>query len=113
MEVPSARQIIAARGLLGISQQTLAEGSGVSIAALKRFEAKADQSEDKANTRVGTISKLMVYLNGRGIAFLSHDDFKGVVKKKVTIFIVLNQNFDGIKGWTVYTRTKRAQKIRN
>ena len=64
MEVPSARQIIAARGLLGISQQRLAEGSGVSIAALKRFEAKADQSDDKANTRVGTISKLMVYLNG-------------------------------------------------
>ena len=55
MEVPSVRQIIAARGLLGISQQTLAEGSGVSIAALKRFEAKADQSDDKANTRVGTI----------------------------------------------------------
>ena len=39
MEVPCARQIIAARGLLGISQQKLAEGSGVSIAALKRFEA--------------------------------------------------------------------------
>ena len=82
MEVPSARQIIAARGLLVISQQTLAEGSGVSIAALKRFEAKADQSDDKANTRVGTISKLMAYLNGRGIAFLSHDDFKGVVLKE-------------------------------
>ena len=82
VEVPSARQIIAARGLLGISQLRLAEGSGVSIAALKRFEAKADQSDDKANTRVGTISKLMVYLNGRGIAFLSHDDFKGVVLKE-------------------------------
>lgn len=82
MEVPSARQIIAARGLLGISQQRLAEGSGVSIAALKRVEAKADQSDDKANIRVGTISKLMVYLNGRGIAFLSHDDFKGVVLKE-------------------------------
>ena len=48
MEVPSARQIIAARDLLGNSQQTLAEGSGVSIAALKRFEAKADQSDGKA-----------------------------------------------------------------
>jgi hypothetical protein len=24
----------------------------------------------------------MVYLNGRGIAFLSHDDFKGVVLKE-------------------------------
>ena len=44
MELPNARQIIAARGLLGISQQTLSESSGVSIAALKRFEAKADQS---------------------------------------------------------------------
>ena len=83
MEVPSARQIIAARGLLGISQQALAEGSGVSIAALKRFEAKADQSDDKANTRVGTISRLMVYLNRHGIAFLSHDDFKGVVLKEI------------------------------
>jgi len=82
MEVPSARQIIAARGLLGISQLTLAEGSGVSIAALKRFEAKADQSGYKANTRVGTILKLMVYLNSLGIAFLSHDDFKGVVLKE-------------------------------
>jgi len=47
-----------------------------------RCAKKADQSDDKANTRVGTISKLMVYLNGRGIAFLSHDDFKGVVLKE-------------------------------
>jgi hypothetical protein len=31
---------------------------------------------------VGTISKLMLYLNSRGIAFLSHDDFKGVVLKE-------------------------------
>ena len=54
----------------------------MTIVALKRFEAKADQSDDKANTRVGTLSKLMVYLNGRGIAFLSHDDFKGVVLKE-------------------------------
>ena len=82
MELPCARQIIAARGLLGISQQTLSENSGVSIAAIKRFEAKADQSDDKANARVGTISKLMVYLNARGIAFLSYDDFKGVVLKE-------------------------------
>jgi hypothetical protein len=82
MEVPSTRRIVATRSLLGISQQILAEGSGVFIAALKRFEAKADQSDDKANTRVGTISKLVVYLNGRGIAFLSHDDFKGVVLKE-------------------------------
>jgi hypothetical protein len=54
----------------------------VSIAALKRFEEKEDQSDDKANTRVGTISKLMVYLNGRGITFLSHYDFKGVALKE-------------------------------
>ena len=81
MELPCARQIIAARGLLGISQQTLSESSGVSIAALKRFEAKADQSSEKLNTRMGTISKLTTYLNRRGIAFLSHSDFKGVILK--------------------------------
>ena len=83
MELPCARQIIAARGLLGISQQTLSERSGVSIAALKRFEAKADQSSEKLNTRVGTISKLTNYLSGRGIAFLSHRDFKGVILKDI------------------------------
>ena len=83
MELPCARQIIAARGLLGISQQTLSESSGVSIAALKRFEAKADQSSEKLNTRVGTISKLTTYLTSRGIAFLSHDDFKGVILKDI------------------------------
>ena len=83
MELPCARQIIAARGLLGISQQKLSENSGVSIAALKRFEAKADQSSEKLNTRVGTISKLTAYLTGRGIAFLSHDDFKGVILKDI------------------------------
>jgi hypothetical protein len=54
----------------------------VSIAALKRFESKADQSDGKANTRVGTISKLMLYLNSHGIAFLSHIDFEGVVIKE-------------------------------
>jgi len=83
MELPCARQIIAARGLLGISQQTLSENSGVSIAALKRFEAKPDQSSGKLNTRVGTISKLTTYLNKRGIAFLSHSDFKGVILKDI------------------------------
>ena len=83
MELPCPRQIIAARGLLGISQQTLSESSGVSIAALKRFEAKADQSSEKLNTRVGTISKLTTYLHRRGIAFLSHDDFKGVILKDI------------------------------
>ena len=83
MELPCARQIIAARGLLGISQQTLSERSGVSIAALKRFEAKADQSSEKLNTRMGTISKLTTYLNGQGIAFLSHNDFKGVILKDI------------------------------
>ena len=83
MELPCPRQIIAARGLLGISQQTLSESSGVSIAALKRFEAKADQSSEKLNTRMGTISKLTTYLQRRGIAFLSHDDFKGVILKDI------------------------------
>ena len=83
MEIPSARQIIAARGILGISQQTLSEHSGVSIAALKRFEAKADQTSAKLNTRVGTITKLTTYLNKCGIAFLNHDDFTGVILKEV------------------------------
>ena len=83
MELPCARQIIAARGLLGISQQTLSESSGVSIAALKRFEAKADQSSENLNTRVGTISKLTTYLNRQGTAFLSHSDFKGVILKDI------------------------------
>ena len=83
MEIPTAKQIIAARGLLGLSQIELAEGSGVSISALKRFEAKAHQFVEISPTRAATISKLTLHLNSLGIAFLSHNEFNGVVLKEV------------------------------
>jgi transcriptional regulator with XRE-family HTH domain len=60
---PTPRMVIAARGLLSLSQQDLADAAGVSFSALRRFESGSE------STRLGTLTKLAVALNARGIRF--------------------------------------------
>jgi predicted transcriptional regulator len=82
MDIPSARQIIAARALLGINQEKMAEGSGVAVATIRRFEASGSQAKAEVSYRVSTMLKLISFLESRGIQFLFEEDAVGVKLNK-------------------------------
>ncbi|EME69052.1 hypothetical protein H261_15365 [Paramagnetospirillum caucaseum] len=67
----SARQIRAARALLGWSQQDLADRAIISVNALRRLEA------EQVDPRLSTISAIKAALEGAGIEFQSADQTKG------------------------------------
>jgi len=81
MDIPSARQIIAARALLGINQEKMAKGSGVAVATIRRFEASGGQSNSEIGLRISTMLKLTSFLESKGIQFLFADDGNGVKLK--------------------------------
>ena len=62
----SSAQLRAARGLLGLSSQQLAESSGVSWATIKRFE----DAEGIPQSRGGTLDRLVAALEASGVEFL-------------------------------------------
>lgn len=66
-------QIRAARALLGINQQVLAERSGVGIATIKRIEAAGGVLIGNAQT----LLKLQKALEAAGIAFIDPSGGKG------------------------------------
>ena len=71
VDLASASQIRAARVLLGWTQQRLAEAAKVSLNALARLE------QDKADSRVGTFTKIVRALEKGGIELLAPADGKG------------------------------------
>jgi transcriptional regulator with XRE-family HTH domain len=71
----SARQIRAARALLGWSRRQLAAASGVSEGTIKAIEHSA------VDTRLTTIDKLGGVFAGQSIAFVADDPWTGVVIK--------------------------------
>lgn len=62
----TARQMKAARALLGIDQRTLAERSGVSLPTIQRMEA----SEDNVRANVDTLVKVVQALEQAGIELI-------------------------------------------
>lgn len=75
----SARQIKAARALLGWSQQEIAKKLDISIITVKRIE-----KEGMVNTRAGTVEALEKMFTGAGIEFIDDKTKEGAVilKKK-------------------------------
>lgn len=71
MIIPS--QIRAARALVGLSQQSLAESSGVGLATIKRIEASGHQVSGNART----LQRLQVALESHGVRFLDADKDAG------------------------------------
>lgn len=65
----SINQVKAARALLGWSQETLAEASGVSEPTIKRLEA----AEGDLGGRPDTIEKITGALEAAGIEFISEN----------------------------------------
>lgn len=75
----SARQMKAARALLGMDQKALAELSGVSLPTIRRMEG----SEDNVRANVDTLVKVVQALEGAGIELIgegstSSDGGRGV-----------------------------------
>jgi len=62
----TATQLRAARALLGIDQQTLADMSGVSLPTIQRMEA----SQGNVRGVVDTLTKVVEALNAAGIELL-------------------------------------------
>ena len=66
-------QIRAARGLVGISQDELAEFAGVGVATIRRIEAARDRVSGNAQTLV----RIQRALESMGIIFIDQDDEQG------------------------------------
>ena len=67
----SARQIRAARALLGWSQQDLADRAIISVNALRRLEA------EQVDPRMSTVTAVKAALEGAGVDFQPADLAKG------------------------------------
>ena len=63
---PSSVQIRAARGLLGIPSERLAEMSGVGWATIRRFE----EASGIPPSRTGTLERVKLALEDAGIEFI-------------------------------------------
>jgi len=70
----TARQIRAARALLGWTQETLADKALVSLTALKRLE-----SENDLKVHESTSDQIRRALEAAGIVFLNSDRGQGVM----------------------------------
>jgi transcriptional regulator with XRE-family HTH domain len=68
--MPSGSQIRAARGLLGWSASELAEHAEVTLRTIQRFETV----DGVPPNRSGTLDKVRVALEARGIEFLGDPD---------------------------------------
>jgi len=66
-------QVRAARVLLGLSQQELAERSGVGLATLKRIEAARSELTGTAQT----MARIQRALEAAGIIFIDQDGSNG------------------------------------
>jgi predicted transcriptional regulator len=71
MLMVTARQVRAARALLGWTQKMLSEKSGVTLAVLARFE------REEADTRGNAIISLEKAIRRAGIELIYADDRKG------------------------------------
>jgi predicted transcriptional regulator len=63
----TARQLRAARALLGIDQQTLAAAAGVSLPTIRRMEA----SPDNVRAHVDTLVKVVEALERAGVEVIA------------------------------------------
>jgi len=66
LSVITAQQLRAARALLGIDQNELAEAAGLSRNTIRRMEA----SEGVVRGHVGSLTKLVEALNARGVELI-------------------------------------------
>lgn len=64
-------QVVAARGLLGLSQSQLAAAAGVSVPTMRDIES------EKGDPRRSNLDKVREYLESRGIRFSSDEGVVG------------------------------------
>jgi len=80
-QVPTGRQLAAARALLGISQTDLARRSAISVPTLKRMEASAGRASGMTNN----VLAVRRALEDAGVEFTNHG-LPGVKMKKAPEF---------------------------
>jgi transcriptional regulator with XRE-family HTH domain len=66
-------QIRAARSLLGMSQEELADAASISVITIKRIEAAGTQMKGTAQT----MARIQRALESQGIEFIDQDEKKG------------------------------------
>lgn len=76
--IPSVRQIVAARSLLGLSQAQLAERAGINVSQVRRFETQ------KSKPTIGTMQAMLDVFLSEGIEFTGETDrqWEGIVRLK-------------------------------
>lgn len=79
MNHPSPQQIVAARALLGISQRALADGAGVSLSTIRRFEASPTEPDTVSNMRIATMVAIMKFFTASGVEFRDEGERFGVL----------------------------------
>ena len=65
----TAKQMKAARALLGIDQQSLAEAAGVSLPTIRRME----RSQENVRANVDTLVKVVQALDRLGVELIAED----------------------------------------
>ena len=77
-QIPTGRQIAAARALAGFSQSDLATMANISVPTLKRMEA----SDGPASGMKNNVLAIQSALQTAGVEFINDDRGEGVVKLK-------------------------------
>ena len=75
--IVSGNQLRAARSLVGIGQQELAESAGVSINTIRNMEARL---ADRVRVRSETLERITEALRRSGVEFTLDDDFRPGVR---------------------------------
>jgi transcriptional regulator with XRE-family HTH domain len=75
---PLGAQVRAARAMLKLTQEQSAQGSGIALSALKKYETLENDEFPLAHLRYQTISKLIKFYEAHGVAFFSDDESMAV-----------------------------------
>lgn len=70
---PTSAQVRAARAFLGLTQEQCAQGSGIALSALKKYESLDNNDFPLVHLRYQTVSKMIDFYEFHGLKFLGDD----------------------------------------
>jgi predicted transcriptional regulator len=79
MRLIDGAQLRAARALLGLEKQQLADQTGVSIATIKRLE----KVDGRFDARISTVETLERFFAERGVSFYDGDEPGARLRRKI------------------------------
>ena len=72
--VPTGVQIRGARAMLGLTQEQCAQGSGIALSALKKYESLEKNKFPLAHLRYQTISRLIEFYESHRLRFYGDNE---------------------------------------